>query len=367
VFKPAAQMSTQQGFGLVLNEIARENSDLAARIVTASPDVTVSTNLGGWVNQVGIFHRTPHADVFRERRVPSAQRWALTPDGRHIELGIAENNLFLLLAALGLSEPAFGARLLPVGTLYDPFIARGLDALNYGCYQDARFLLVATPSGLTLAPEGGAHQSIATPLIGIGQPALTYFEPAYVDELQAIMAWAFHHMQEPNGGSVYLRLSTRSLEQPPRTIQGSLADAVIEGGYWLREPAPGSNIAVVAMGAILPEAIAALAQIGEQTARAGLLVVTSPDRLHRGWLAHGARSHVAKLLAPLAGDANLLTVLDGHPLTLSWLGAVRGQRGVPLGVANFGQSGDLIDLYRTYGIDSDAIVEHALPESSIGN
>jgi pyruvate dehydrogenase E1 component len=120
-----------------------------------------------------VFHRNAHADVFRERRVPSAQKWTMTPDGRHIELGIAENNLFLLLAALGLAEAQFGARLLPVGTLYDPFIARGLDALNYACYQDARFLLVATPSGLTLGPEGGAHQSIATPLIGMGQPGLT--------------------------------------------------------------------------------------------------------------------------------------------------------------------------------------------------
>jgi pyruvate dehydrogenase E1 component len=363
----AAEMSTQEGFGRLMIEIARAGGDFASRVVTCSPDVTVSTNLGGWVNQIGIFHRTPHADVFRERRVPSAQRWALAPDGRHIELGIAENNLFLLLAALGLSEPTFGARLLPVGTLYDPFIARGLDALNYGCYQDARFLLVATPSGLTLAPEGGAHQSIATPLIGIGQPGLTYFEPAYVDELQAIMGWAFQHMQVPEGGSVYLRLSTRSLEQPPRAMQESLAEAVIEGGYWLREPAPGSNLAVVAMGAVLPEAIAAIAQIGEHTARAGLLVVTSPDRLHLGWLSQGMRSHVAKLLAPLAGDANLVTVLDGHPLTLSWLGAVRGQRSVPLGVANFGQSGDLVDLYRTYDIDTDAIVERTLPNCKMVN
>ena len=158
------------------------------------------------------------------------------------------------------------------------------------------------------------------------------------------MGWGFEHMQRPDGGSVYLRLSTRSIEQPPRTMQGNLVEAVIEGGYWLRKPALGSDLAVVAMGAVLPEAIASLARIGEQTARAGLLVVTSPDRLHRGWLALGDQSHAAKLLAPLARDASLVTVLDGHPLTLSWLGAVRGQRSIPLGIANFGQSGDLIDL-----------------------
>jgi pyruvate dehydrogenase E1 component len=353
-----AEMSTQEGFGRVMIEIARAGGDFAKRVVTTSPDVTVSTNLGGWVNQVGVFGRTAHADIFRERRVPSAQKWALAPDGRHIELGIAENNLFLLLAALGLAEPQFGARLLPVGSLYDPFIARGLDALNYACYQDARFLLVATPSGLTLSHEGGAHQSVAQPLIGIGQPGLTYFEPAFVDELQAVMAWAFDHMQRPDGGAVYLRLSTRSLEQPRRDI-AALADAVTAGAYWLKEPGPGGELAVVAMGPVLPEAIESLARIGERTAKAGLLVVTSPDRLHRDWRARGKASHVARLLAPLARDAALVTVLDGHPLTLSWLGAVRGQRIASLGVEAFGQSGDIPDLYRTYGLNADAIVAAA--------
>src|SRR6266704_118639 len=182
-FKPAPQMSTQQGFGLVLNEIARDDSELARRIVTTSPDVTVSTNLGPWVNRRGIFDRAERADTFREEKVVSAQRWGMSPQGQHIELGIAESNLFLLLAALGLAGPMFGARLLPIGTLYDPFIKRGLDALNYALYQDARFIVVATPSGITLAPEGGAHQSVLEPLIGIGQPGLTAFEPAYVDEL----------------------------------------------------------------------------------------------------------------------------------------------------------------------------------------
>jgi pyruvate dehydrogenase E1 component len=358
-FARAAEMSTQEGFGRIMIELARAGGEFAARLVTTSPDVTVSTNLGGWVNQMGVFHRAARGDVFRERRVPSAQRWALSPEGRHIELGIAENNLFLLLAALGLAEAQFGARLLPVGTLYDPFIARGLDALNYACYQDARFMVVATPSGITLAPEGGAHQSIAEPLIGIGQPGLTYFEPAFVDELQAVMGWGFAHMQRPDGGSVYLRLSTRALEQPRRDMDDALAQAVAEGAYWLREPASGGDIAVVAMGAVLPEAVAALARIGERTSRAGLLVVTSPDRLHSAWLKDGKRSHIARLLAPLARDAGLVTVLDGHPLTLSWLAGVRGQRIAPLGVAAFGQSGDIPDLYRHYAIDADAIAAAA--------
>ena len=195
----APTMSTQEGFGRILSDLARTDSPLARRLVTTSPDVTVSTNLGAWVNRRGIFDRREQRDVFRDLDVLSTQRWSMSSQGQHFELGIAENNLFLMLAALGLAGPLFGVRLLPVGTLYDPFIQRGLDALNYACYQDARFLLVATPSGVTLAPEGGAHQSVATPMIGMGIDRLVAFEPAWVDELAEIMRWSFEHMQAPDG------------------------------------------------------------------------------------------------------------------------------------------------------------------------
>ena len=215
-FKPAAQMSTQQGFGLVLNELARGDTELASRIVTTSPDVTVSTNLGAWVNRRGLFAKAENHDLFRQEKIPSTFNWDYSPKGQHLELGIAEMNLFIMLSALGLSHAINGERLLPVGTLYDPFIERGLDAMNYACYQDARFMVAATPSGITLAPEGGAHQSIATPLIGMAQDGLASFEPAFVDELSVIMGWGFRHMQREagqggeDGGSVYLRLSTRT-------------------------------------------------------------------------------------------------------------------------------------------------------------
>jgi pyruvate dehydrogenase E1 component len=348
-------VSTQEGFGRLMTELGRDSSEFARRVVTTSPDVTVSTNLGGWVNHAGVFARIARSDVFREQHLPSAQKWLRTPTGRHIELGIAENNLFLLLASLGLAEPLFGARLLPVGTLYDPFVARGLDALNYACYQDARFMLVATPSGLALAPEGGAHQSVVEPLIGMGQPDLTYFEPAFVDELQAAMIWGFAHMQAEDGGSVYLRLSTRAITQPRRDVNDELRAAIVAGGYWLKSPQTGSELAIVAMGAVLPEAIEAVARLGERNPRVGLLVVTSPDRLYADWQKRGRQSHAARLLASLGRDAALVSALDGHPLTLAWLGAVRGQRIKPLGVSRFGQSGDIRDLYRTYGIDAAAI------------
>jgi pyruvate dehydrogenase E1 component len=318
-----ARLSTQEGFGRILNDLAGGDSELAGRIVTCSPDVTVSTNLGGWVNRRGVYDRHERSDVFRDEKVISAQRWQMSPRGQHIELGIAEHNLFLLLAALGLSAPIFGARLLPIGTLYDPFINRGLDALNYACYQDARFIVVATPAGLTLAPEGGAHQSINTPLIGIGQDGLAAYEPAFVDELAVLLRWSFARLQAEDGGSTYLRLSTRPIEQPRRSIDATLAADIIAGAYWLKPPQPGAELAIVYTGALAPEALEAHQALLEDMPGAGLLAVTSADRLHADWLAasrEGGESHVARLLAPLAADAALVTVIDGHPATLSWLG-----------------------------------------------
>jgi pyruvate dehydrogenase E1 component len=349
--------STQEAFGKILNELGRGDSDLAQHIITASPDVSVSTNLGAWINQRGIFDRLGRADVFKDENVLSPLKWSMGQNGQHIELGIAENNLFLFLAAAGLSGPIFGKRLLPVGTLYDPFIMRGLDALNYACYQDARFMLVATPSGLTLAPEGGAHQSIATPMIGMAQDKLASFDPAFTDELAVIMRWGFEHMQADDGGSVYLRLSTRSLDQPDRDISGIAAD-IVRGAYWHVAPTAGAPLAIVYSGTVAPEAIAAHAEIVEDVPGAGLLAVTSPDILHNDWeSARAGQTHIKSLLDQLAPNAALVTVLDGAPATLSWLGSVNGQRVHPLGVSKFGQSGDIPDLYRTYGLDTNAIVD----------
>src|SRR5579863_5102605 len=376
------EMSTQRGFGALLNEIAREKTPLAARIVTASPDVTVSTNLGPWVNRRGLFAREALADTFKSERIPSTFNWEFSPNGQHIELGIAEMNLFIALSALGLSHAIYGERLLPIGTLYDPFIARGLDALNYACYQDARFILVATPSGITLAPEGGAHQSIAEPLIGMAQDGLAAFEPAFVDELAVILAFALDYIQrsgdgeisernwlrDETGGSIYLRLSTRPVEQIKRTMTPELRQAVVDGAYWLRKPGPNCQVVVAYTGAVAPEAIHAIGLMAEDRRDVGLLAVTSADRLNAGWtaaqrarergLVH-ARSHIEWLLADVPPHCGFVTVLDGHPATLAWLGAVAGNRVRPLGVEHFGQTGSLADLYRHYGIDTNAIVAAA--------
>jgi pyruvate dehydrogenase E1 component len=370
-FKPSPQMSTQQGFGLVLNEIARSDSELAKRIVTTSPDVTVSTNLGPWVNRRGLFARAEKADLFRSEKIPSTYNWDASPKGQHLELGIAEMNLFIMMSALGLSHQINGERLLPVGTLYDPFIERGLDALNYACYQDARFMVAATPSGITLAPEGGAHQSIATPLIGMAQDGLASFEPAFVDELAVIMGWGFSHMQREagEGGSVYLRLSTRTIEQVQRIMTPELEKGITDGAYWLRKPGSNAEVVIAYTGAVAPEAIEATGFIGESRRDVGLLAITSADRLHAGWTAarklrrdrRGVQhlSHIEKLLAPLSRDCGLVTVIDGHPAALGWLGSVRGHRVEALGVEQFGQTGSIADLYRHYGVDANAIIDAA--------
>ena len=359
--------STQAAFGHVMLDLAKSSEELANRIVTTAPDVTQTTNLGGFVNQRGLFRRAAVADIFREAKIPSAQKWAAHAAGQHIELGIAENNFFLLMTSLGLAGPHFGITLIPVGTVYDPFISRGLDALNYGCYSDSRFLLVGTPSGLTLGPEGGAHQSINTPLIGMGQPSLAYFEPVWADEVALFMRWAFDYMQRPDGSSVYLRLSTRVIAQQVRE-NDAWEDDALKGGYWLRQPAPSAEAAIAFTGAIAPEVLSAYEALIDDIPGLGLLNVTSPDLLHREWSARraargsgkaSAPSHVETLLSALAPGAGLVTVIDGSPGALSWLGGVKGMRISPLGVDRFGQTGDLPDLYRTYRLDADAIIDAA--------
>ena len=372
------EISTQAAFGKLLDGLARGDSALAERILTTSPDVTGTTSLGPWVNRRRLFAREPRADAFAEARIPSTAKWAFDPAGQHVELGIAEMNLMLLLAAAGLSHSLFGRRLIPVGTVYDPFVIRGGDALNYACYQDARFLLVGTPSGVTLAPEGGAHQSIGSPLIGMAQDGLAAFEPAFADELAVIVEWAFDYLQrdgageadartwlrDHTGGSVYLRLSTNAIEQPGRRRDDAFRQGAVDGAYWLRPPGPNAEVVIAYQGVVAPEAIAAAGMLAGRRRDVGVLAVTSADRLNAGWTAAqqaraggaDATSHVERLLGPLPPHCAIVTVIDGHPATLAWLGAVRGHRTAPLGVEHFGQTGTIADLYRHNGIDADGIV-----------
>jgi pyruvate dehydrogenase E1 component len=374
------EVSTQTAFGRILDDLAKGDSALAARILTTSPDVTGTTSLGPWVNRRKLFARAEMADAFIEHRIPSTAKWEFTPHGQHIELGIAEMNLFLLLGAAGLSHSLFGKRLIPIGTVYDPFVCRGLDALNYACYQDARFMIVGTPSGVTLAPEGGAHQSIGTPLIGMAQDGLAAFEPAFADELAVIMEWAFDYMQragdndpdertwlrDETGGSVYLRLSTKPLEQPGKRADDAFRQGAIDGAYWLRKPGPNCSVVIAYQGAVADEAIAAAGMIGEVRRDIGVLAVTSADRLNAGWTAAqrerargnpDAKSHIEALLEHLPQGCAIATVIDGHPATLAWIGAVAGHRTISHGVEHFGQTGAIGDLARHFRIDRNAIVD----------
>lgn len=344
--------------------------------------MTGTTNLGPWVNRRKLFARNAQADTFISEKIPSTTKWEFTPEGQHIELGIAEMNLFLLLGAAGLSHSLFGRRLIPIGTVYDPFVARGLDALNYACYQDSRFMIVGTPSGITLAPEGGAHQSIGSPLIGMSQDGLAAFEPAFVDELALIMGWAFAYLQkngegdpdertwlrDETGGSVYLRLSTNPLEQSGKRANINFEQGVIDGAYWMREPGPNCALVIAYQGVVANEAIDAAGQLAQNHRDIGVLAVTSADRLNAGWTAaqrdrargnRMATSHVEQLLHPLPQHCIVLTVIDGHPATLSWLGAVKGHRTIPLGVEHFGQTGTIGDLYNHFGLDSHSIINSA--------
>ncbi|KIC15297.1 hypothetical protein [Leisingera sp. ANG-DT] len=373
------EISTQMAFGKILDDLSKGDSELAARILTTSPDVTGTTGLGPWVNRRKLFAREVQQDAFIEHRIPSTAKWNFAPEGQHLELGIAEMNLFLLLGAAGLSHSLFGKRVIPIGTVYDPFVCRGLDALNYACYQDARFMIVGTPSGVTLAPEGGAHQSIGTPLIGMSQDGLASFEPAFADELAVIMEWAFDYLQrdgegdpdertwlrDETGGSVYLRLTTSPMEQPGKRADEDFRQGAIDGGYWLRKPGPNCDVVIAYQGAVAPEAIKAAGIIGESRRDVGVLAVTSADRLNAGWTAAqrarsrgnaAARSHIETLMGGLPPHCKVITVIDGHPATLAWLGGVAGHQTVPLGVEHFGQTGTIGDLYRHHGLDAAAIV-----------
>ncbi|MBI1494507.1 1-deoxy-D-xylulose-5-phosphate synthase N-terminal domain-containing protein [Halocynthiibacter styelae] len=376
------EMSTQMAFGKILDDLSKGDSLLAQRIVTTSPDVTGTTNLGPWVNRRKLFARAHQADTFKAENIPSTAKWEFAPEGQHIELGIAEMNLFLLLAAAGLSHSIFGKRLIPIGTVYDPFVARGLDALNYACYQDARFMIVGTPSGVTLAPEGGAHQSINAPLIGMAQDGLASFEPAFVDELSVIMEWAFKHMQkdgegdpdertwlrDETGGSVYLRLTTNPIEQPGKRVDDAFRQGAIDGAYWLRKPGPNCEVVIAYQGAVGPEAIKAAGAIAQGRRDVGVLAVTSADRLNAGWTAAqrarangviDAQAHIETLLEDLPRHCTLITVIDGHPATLSWLGSVHGHKTVSHGVEHFGQTGTIADMYRHFRIDAEALIQSA--------
>ena len=368
-------VSTQETFGRLLVGLARIE-DVAARLVTTSPDVSVSTNLGGWINKMGVFTPEEQPDWLGAERL---LRWRQTPTGHHIELGISEMNLFMLLSQLGCADDLSGEVLLPVGTLYDPFVCRGLDALIYATYSGARFIVVGTPSGVTLSPEGGAHQSTITASIGAELPGITLAEPAFAPALDWLLCDGLRRIVAgEKGASLYLRLSTRPIDQAPFTSAHSrlgedeLRRQVIAGGYRLVEgEGDGPTVHLCASGAVIPEVVAAAAALAEEGVRAHVIDVTSLDRLYETWrtvLRDGVRAaegraegfHLATLFAEEDRQAPIVTVHDAASHAMAWMGSVFGAPVVPLGVDEFGQSGSIADLYGVHDLLPDAIVNAAL-------
>jgi pyruvate dehydrogenase E1 component len=357
------QSSTQEALGRVLGRLGR--LPIGDRVVTMSADVAVTTHLVGWINRKGIYF--PRAKPALAADGPQVVQWRESPEGQHIELGIAEHNLFLALGAFGLTAELSGTTLLPIGTLYDPFVSRGLDALYHALYAGGRFIVAATPSGVSLSPEGGAHQSVITPGIGIALPAIAYYEPAFAQEVEWILLDALRGLieREPDAESLYLRLSTRPVEQSLTLAPSpALRAAVLRGGYRLidarAQPGydPETNaVHIFAAGVMVPEAVEASRMLSAEGVGANVFVVTSPDRLYRGL--RTTRPYLLELVSAEEEGVPVVSVLDGHSHGLAFVGGALGVPQIPLGVDHFGQSGARRDLYRHYGVDVSAIARSA--------
>jgi len=386
--RAARPISTQEAFGRILVDLSR-NETVAPYLVTTAPDVATSTNLAGFINRTGVFSPVPR----RAWSEDPVLKWAEGPDGQHIELGISEMNLFLLLGQLGLAFDLSAQPLLPVGTVYDPFVLRGLDAFIYSVYSGARFVVAGTPSGVTLAPEGGAHQSTITASVGLELPNVTFIEPAYAVALDWLLCGALQSVatagapagaEAAESGSYYFRLTTRGIDQQPfQAARDRLGDAILRrqvlaGGYRLVDAADAAAqgappVYLVGCGAVMPEVLAAAGELADEGIAATVVDVTSPDRLYRAWqrtLRQGVRTATAPSIAgalrsAFADRAPVVTVHDAASHTMSWLGSALGVPAVSLGVDSFGQSGAVADLYRAHDLDSGSIVNAALAALSL--
>jgi pyruvate dehydrogenase E1 component len=358
--------STQAAFGQVLVALS-DMPQLGDRVVTISPDVAVSTNLGAWINRRGVYAPHVRPNYWHDHGVETLLQWDESPRGQHIELGIAEHNFYLALAMLGLAPEMQGHMLWPIGTIYDPFVERGLDALKYGTYAHSKFIFAGTPSGLTLCREAGAHQSFLTPLLGIGIPHLVSYEPAYAAELEVILCWALRQLTDrQQGESVYVRLTTKTLRQETPVDTPEWRQQVLAGGYWRRDYrqqrdyAQKPRVHLFTSGVMLAEALAASDAALEDGIYANVINITSADRLFRNWMAwcRGARhsTYLDTLVPPQDRQVPAVSVLDGHPLALAWLGNVLHAPLRALGVTAFGESAALPDLYHKHQIDTDAVL-----------
>ncbi len=367
-FTPTGKASTQAALGRTLVELTRLAPEAAARVVTVSPDVSSTTNLGGWINKVGVWSIDEQQDWFDDDG-DTILHWRAKPSGQHVQLGIAETNLVCLLGELGSTWNRWGEPLLPIGVVYDPFVARALEPWSFGIYAGGQSILVGTPSGVTLAPQGGAHQSVTTPSIGLEQPGCVAFEPAFVLDLQWILLDCLARLGQEHGSSSYLRLSTRPINQSMMEIPSDPAARdrrrahVVAGGYRLAS-ASIPRVTLAAMGALLPETLAAAMRLEESGVPTDVVCVTSADLLARAVRGRTGRSDdpswILEQVFPSGRETPLVTVLDGHPHTLAFLANIQRVPHIGLGVTGFGQSGSLADVYKYHQIDTDSIIRAAL-------
>ena len=361
----AGAESTQQAFGRFFADLAHAAPEVAAHVVTVSPDVASSTNLGGWINRVGVWSIGERIDWFADD-TDTLVRWRESEHGRHIELGIAEGNLVGVLGELGATWSRDGQPLLPIGTLYDPFVNRALEPWSFGLYAGGQSILVGTPSGVSLAPEGGAHQSIITPSVGLEQPRCIAWEPAFGQDLEWTLLHALGRLGRSDGISAYFRLSTRPIDQAlarlpePSAAREQRRREVLAGGYVLRAGGRAPDTTLVGMGVIMPEILAAADELAAEGIVADVVCLTSADLVFRALQARQGLTEgddrILDALFPSARTAPMVTALDGHPHTLSFLSSVSGAPIASLGVQEFGQSGDVGDLYRHFGIDTETMV-----------
>ncbi|GAB2928474.1 pyruvate dehydrogenase [Rhodococcus aerolatus] len=366
---PSGTATTQAALGRALLDLVRAAPEAGARVVTVSPDVSSSTNLGGWVNKVGVWSATERDDWFADD-AETILHWRERPDGQHLELGIAETNLVGVLGELGATWSRWGTPLLPIGVLYDPFVERALEPWSYGIYAGGQSILVGTPSGVTLAPEGGAHQSITTPSVGLEQPGCTTYEPAFALDTEWCLLAAMGRLGRPGGESAYLRLSTRPVDQTLARVPTDPAARtrrrrqVTAGAYPLRRASGTPAATLVTMGAVVTETLAAADRLAALGHDCDVVVVTSPGLLFRALQARAGRddapSWVLDAVLPADRAVPLVTVLDGHPHTLAFLAGVHRVPATHLGVTRFGQSGDLASVYAHHGLDTDTQVAAAL-------
>jgi len=392
--KSTGLVSTQEVFGRVLSEISRDEA-IRPYLVTTAPDVATSTNLGGFINRTGVFHPK---EVRRWNEDP-VLKWAEGPTGQHIELGISEMNLFMLLGMLGLSYDHSNQPLIPIGTVYDPFVLRGLDAFIYSVYSGAKFIITGTPSGVTLAPEGGAHQSTITPSVGMELPGVVLMEPAYAQALDWLLCDAIAHVAggkgdttpdlRPNELAFYFRLTTRPVDQKPfndakeRLGEALLRSQVLAGAYRLIDGRDGMSektgassapvVHLVGTGAVMPEVIEAARELASEGVVAHVVDITSPGRLYGSWqrtLKQGIRtastpSFPGSLRPIFTERAPIVSIHDGASHAMAWLGSALGMPQVAMGVDSFGQSGSIGELYKIHDLDSGSIVNGALAALSL--